>query len=433
MTLGGASSRRPAVALAAVIVALAVVHPPPGPGQEPRRPEFPSRVEIVTVEVSVLDRQGQPVPGLGRDAFALFEDGVKQEISAFEAIDLREGRLPPDRSPDEPVPPAATTATPPSPLSWTYVLVVDDLHLTPSQATDVRKAASTFLDRVPAGARVVLIATGARIVEDHRMPAGREVLEARLATVRGSLSVARGDELISDHEAYDIQVRHDAVVEDIVTRRIVRLERGDDLEMDDPHAEQAGMLRAITETRSRAAKRYYLMTLRTRTTLGVLGNALRWLAGTRGRRIVVLASRGFIRDPGIAEFEDVARASLLANVAVTFLDVRGQGGVSPYESAEYGPALEVGHLPQAVADGFSEAAGTESLALETGGLIIRRANNLGKGIERIVAASRTCYLLGFQPAKGARDGKYRKLSVRLVGGGEGWSVVGRRGYYAPRE
>ena len=175
------------------------------------------------------------------------------------------------------------------------------------------------------------------------------------------------------------------------------------------------------------------MTLRTRTTLGIVGNALRWLAGIGGRRVVILASRGFIRDPGITEFEDVARASLLANVAVTFLDVRGQGGVSPYESAEYGPALEVGHLPQAVADGFSEAAGTESLALETGGLIIHRASNLGKGIERIVAASRTCYLLGFQPLNRARDGKYRRLSVRLVAGGDGWSVAGRRGYYAPRD
>jgi VWFA-related protein len=279
----------------------------------------------------------------------------------------------------------------------------------------------------------VLIATGARIVEDHRMPAGREVLETGLAKVRGSLSADRGDELISDQEAYDIQVRHDAVIEDIVTRRIARLERSDDLEMEDPHAEQAGMLRAITETRGRAAKRYYLMTLRTRTTLGVLANALRWLAGTPGRRVVVLASRGFIRDPAIAEFEDVARASLLANVAVTFLDVRSQGGVSPYESAEYGPSLEVGQLPQVVAGGFSEAAGTESLALETGGMIIHRANNLGKGIERIVAASRTCYLLGFQPVNGARDGKYRRLSVRLVAGGDRWSVVGRRGYYAPKD
>lgn len=428
MTFGGTAFRR-----ALATVALAVLSPPSSPGQEPRRPEYPARVEMVTVEVTVLDGKGQPVPGLGRDAFALFEDGVKQEISAFEAIDLREGLPSADRSAGEPTPPGPTDAHSPPAPSWTYVLVVDDLHLTPSQATDVRKAASTFLDRVPAGARVVLIATGARIVEDHRMPAGREVLETRLATVRGSLSVARGDDLISDHEAYDIQVRHDAVIEDIVTRRIVRLEGGDDLEMDDPHAEHAGMLRAITETRGRAAKRYYLMTLRTRTTLGVLGNALRWLAGTRGRRIVVLASRGFIRDPGISEFEDVARASLLANVAVTFLDVRGQGGVSPYESAEYGPALEVGHLPQAVADGFSEAAGTESLALETGGLIIHRANNLGKGIERIVAASRTCYLLGFHPANGVRDGGYRRLSVRLAAGGERWSVVGRRGYYAPRD
>jgi VWFA-related protein len=400
--------------------------PPPSP------PRFPARVEMVTVEVTVLDRHGQPVPGLARDSFLLFENGVRQEIAAFEALDLREAAASTGAvaGPEAREGPSAASRSAPA---WTYALVIDDLHLTPSQATDVRKAASAFLAGVPAGARVVLVATGARVVEDRSMPEGRAVLEDRLKSVRGSLSVAPGEELISDQEAYEIHVRHDAVIEDIVTRRIVRLERSDAFDVDDPYAERAGMLRAVTETRGRAAKRYHLTTLRTRTTLGVLQNLLRWLAGIRGRRTVVLASRGFLRDPALGGFEDVARASLLANVAVNFLDVRSQGGASPYESAEYGPALEVGDLPHVQADSFSEAAGTESLAQETGGLIIHRASNLGKGLERILAASRTCYLLGFQPTNAARDGAFRRLSVRLAGEADGWSVVGRRGYYAPRE
>jgi VWFA-related protein len=398
--------------------------------QEP--PRFPARAEIVTVEVTVLDGKGQTVPGLTRDSIAIFENGIRQEIAAFEAVDLRPVAASKEEAAAEPAREGPSAAARPA-SPWTYVLVIDDLHLTPSLASDVRKAASAFLTGVPAGARVVLIATGARVVEDRSMPEGREALEARLKAVRGSLSVAPGEELISDQEAYEIHVRHNAVVEDIVTRRIVRLDLGDEFEKDDPHAERAGMLRTVTETRGRAAKRYYLMTLRARTTLGVLGNALRWLAGIGGRRTVVLASRGFLRDPALGEFEDVVRASLLANVAVNFLDVRGQGGVSPYESAEYGPALDVGDLPHARADSFSEAAGTESLAQETGGLIIHRARNREKGPEKVFAASRTCDLLGFQPTNGARDGAFRRLSVRLVSGKGGWSVVGRRGYYAPRE
>jgi VWFA-related protein len=285
---------------------------------------------------------------------------------------------------------------------------------------------------VPAGARVVLVATAARIVEDQRIPGGRASLEARLRAIRGSLSVTRGDELISDQEAYEIHVRHNLVIEDIVTRRIVRLEVGDELTKNDPYAERSGMLRAVTETRGRAGKRYYLMTLRAQATLGALRNALLWLARIGGRRTVVLASRGFVREPVAAEIEDVVRASLAANVAVTFLDVRDHGGTSPYEGPEYGPALAVEDLPHTVADGFSEAAGTETLALETGGLVIHRPANLAKGLDRIVAAASTCYLLGFHPLNGSRDGKFRRLDVRLASGADGWKVVGRRGYYAPR-
>jgi hypothetical protein len=133
------------------------------------------------------------------------------------------------------------------------------------------------------------------------------------------------------------------------------------------------------------------------------------------------------------EFEDVAWVLFLANVAVNFLDVRGQGGVSPYESVEYGSALEAGDFFYVQADSFSEAANTESLAQETGGLIIHRASNLLKNLDKIIAASRTCYLLGFQPTNKTRNGKFRKLSVRLVSKFPGSSVVGRRGYYTPRE
>lgn len=40
-------------------------------------------VELVTLPVSVLDRDGQPVHNLGQEHFRVFEDGVEQEISLF--------------------------------------------------------------------------------------------------------------------------------------------------------------------------------------------------------------------------------------------------------------------------------------------------------------------------------------------------------------
>jgi VWFA-related protein len=40
-------------------------------------------VELVTVPVSVLDREGRPVHDLAREHFRVFEDGVEQEIQSF--------------------------------------------------------------------------------------------------------------------------------------------------------------------------------------------------------------------------------------------------------------------------------------------------------------------------------------------------------------
>jgi Ca-activated chloride channel family protein len=43
-------------------------------------------VQVVELYTSVLDRAGRPVLGLGRDAFAIFEDRERQEILKFEAV-----------------------------------------------------------------------------------------------------------------------------------------------------------------------------------------------------------------------------------------------------------------------------------------------------------------------------------------------------------
>ncbi len=39
--------------------------------------------ELVSLQVSVMDKQGRYVPGLDRSSFAVYEDGVRQEISLF--------------------------------------------------------------------------------------------------------------------------------------------------------------------------------------------------------------------------------------------------------------------------------------------------------------------------------------------------------------
>ncbi len=44
---------------------------------------FGTGIEIINLTVTVTDAQGRLVPGLGRDTFAVYEDGVKQELALF--------------------------------------------------------------------------------------------------------------------------------------------------------------------------------------------------------------------------------------------------------------------------------------------------------------------------------------------------------------
>jgi VWFA-related protein len=47
---------------------------------------FRARVDVVQVTVTVTDANGRFVPGLSKDAFALWEDGVEQPITEFTAL-----------------------------------------------------------------------------------------------------------------------------------------------------------------------------------------------------------------------------------------------------------------------------------------------------------------------------------------------------------
>lgn len=67
--------------------------PPPAPRQEqqaqPQQPErpytFKSDVSLVTFTATITDSQGRYVRGLRKDAVAVWEDGVRQQISLFRA------------------------------------------------------------------------------------------------------------------------------------------------------------------------------------------------------------------------------------------------------------------------------------------------------------------------------------------------------------
>ena len=68
------------------------------------------------------------------------------------------------------------------------------------------------------------------------------------------------------------------------------------------------------------------------------------------------------------------------------------------------------------------------LTKDTGGFLIENTNNLAAGVARMQQERTTYYLLGYQPANPATDGKYRKVSVKVKRGK--MTVRARPGYLA---
>jgi Ca-activated chloride channel family protein len=67
--------------------------PPPGqttppPPAAPEQPTFRAGVEVVSLNVTVTERDGRFVAGLAQEAFSVFEDGVKQEVIFFSGSQL---------------------------------------------------------------------------------------------------------------------------------------------------------------------------------------------------------------------------------------------------------------------------------------------------------------------------------------------------------
>ena len=70
------------------------------------------------------------------------------------------------------------------------------------------------------------------------------------------------------------------------------------------------------------------------------------------------------------------------------------------------------------------------LSDETGGFAVVNTNDIAGAFERLVEENSSYYVLGYYPSNDRRDGRFRKIEVRV--NKPGLTVRARRGYVAPR-
>jgi len=434
----------------------AIVVGPSVHGQEkPDLVSFPSAVELITVDAVVIDKDGRPVPGLGKDDFTVREDGRPQTIATFEPFDLRAdpspaaGRTSPSPVATNVRPLAAAVA------SATFVLLVDDMSLAPARQETVRATLARFLtDGVRDGDELILATTSGDTWWSARMPEGREDLLALAARVRGRSLSGNGREDIGEWEAYRIThfegkgdgggaAQETAEVNPIpqpgqppvwipgaeATQRVVARYYERRVCIPDPVPPRNSPMTPVPMCRAMVHARAQAVDLRranrTRDVLAAVDRAVFALSGVRGRKALLLLTEGFLNDADLPGGLAVAGRCREANLAVYSLDVRGLiTGLPGAESMGAPNFTELG-LMQSEQVEF-EAAGSVELAEDTGGFAVRDTNDVPGGAARVGEESRVYYLLGYSPppGKGPRDWRNLKVEVKRPG----LRVRARKGY-----
>ena len=293
-----------------IILCLLLLGGTTGVGQRKQQaPPFRSETELVTVDIVVADKHGEPVGDLKVEDFAIMEEGRPQRVQFFQPVTTG-GQSRADRPPQRAYR-YSTNVGAQAHAGRSFVLFFDDVHLSQEQGERAKRALEQFLnDEAQAGDLVSLVAPARALRWHARLPVGRAELVKVLASFRGSYQPDISTERVSDYEAYRIHVMQDEQMGERVARRFsnFRVAGRDQVNLqrdEGPRPENKGGTAGLLEplVQSRAAEAYVRATARNRATLGALIETIA-IDGSRARSEVGRADISRLHSrPGARSFQ----------------------------------------------------------------------------------------------------------------------------------
>ena len=402
-----------------------------------------ARAEIVRLDVVVTDAKGAPVLDLTREDFAVLEDGKPQPVTSFEPARPR-GLSTSAPTPPEP---AAPVASADRPTGRQIVVVVDDLHLARDTVPPAKQALLRFVSEQISAEDEIAVVTTSSPGELQALTRNRTVVRdaiGRISSRESAMAAARGAQMTPAQA--ELILRGDQSALRLATRSLMD-EPGSTLTAGSPRATvestdgatPAGLdpgEKAAARESQREATAVLTGALRfSEMTLVTVDGVLRGLSSLPGRKLCLLVSDGFLVGKGTSEertglLRQVTDAATRSGAVVYALDARGltPGGA---DASVSGPVMDPGLRERVAKLEKEESRETlQRLARDTGGLLVRETNDLGAGLGRMLADNEAFYLLAYEPANAKRDGRFRKIELRLPRHAD-FAVRTRAGYLAP--
>ena len=379
----------------------------PIPGDQPAV-TFRVEINYVEVDAAVFDRDGRFVNDLAREDFQVIEEGQPQDVSAFALVNIPIERAEQPLVVRQPVEPDVASNAKPF-EGRVFVMVLDDLQIAASRSMLVRRAARQFIEQAMAANDVAAVVyTSGRGEAGQDFTSNKRILLASVDRVLGRKLRSKTLERLDEYQR---------------SRSIPSPGQGN--RINDP----------LDLERGRDA----------RASLDALRNISNYVAGIHGRRkAIVYLSEGI--DYDIYDFNnresttiqdamrEVIASATRANVSIYGIDPRGLTQLAD-ESMEATGGFPDDQLMNLSMQSFQDELrlsqiSLRSLAEETGGYASVNSNDFTRAWERVVADNSSYYVLGYYPKNEKRDGRFRKIEVKVRR--EGVEVRTRKGYVAPR-
>jgi VWFA-related protein len=307
--------------------------------------------------------------------------------------------------------------------------VVDDIHMEFESLARFQKAVGRFVEQdLQPEDQVALVTTSGASALSQEFTSDREALRRTVArlSAQGRNAAYLGIPNLTEYQA-DLIEQGDPAAIDVAVEEIINA----GISFDRQTAE------TIARTKARGMLNEAMAN--SRLTLEALERLCRGLGGLSGRKMVVLVSDGFlvslVSQQGLAfDVRRVADAGTRAGVTVYSLDTRGLVGIAPSSRASSAARIAPQSVGQAAAINHRSLEVTRdalnALAVDTGGFMIHDSNNLRAGLQKMMKATESYYVLAYESSNPKRDGAFRKIEVKL-NGVKGAKVRTRSGYFAP--